>query len=208
MTDKEKKHCIDRWKEGAAVPEIAHEIGYNRQSVRKFLVREGVYDGRRIGPRREIVDYEGLPQMAQDYEDGFTYREIAERHGINIDQLPTWLQYAGVELGRRDQSFRDPDHPPTRRLTPQGYILMTVKREDPYYSFFDLKRVRVLEHRYVMTKHLNRPLLPSETVHHINGVRHDNRIENLQLRQGRHGNGVKMICANCGSHEVRPVPLD
>ena len=60
----------------------------------------------------------------------------------------------------------------------------------------------VMEHRLVMARSLGRPLLPDETIHHLNGDRKDNKLNNLQLRFGKHGKGVVMVCAKCGSHEI------
>jgi hypothetical protein len=65
----------------------------------------------------------------------------------------------------------------------------------------------VKEHRLIVAQHLGRPLRSDESVHHIDGNRQNNDINNLQLRSSYHGAGQAWICGACGSTDVQPTAL-
>ena len=73
-----------------------------------------------------------------------------------------------------------------------GYVLIW-KPEHPNAKLAGY----IHEHRLVMSEHLGRPLESYEFIHHKNGIKDDNRIENLELLTKNVHRG-QVICPHCG----------
>lgn len=110
--------------------------------------------------------------------------------------------YEREDLGKVAPRPHGENHPlweGGRLKIPQGYIHVRV-HDHPYKN----SHGRVQEHRLVMEKMLGRYLLPTEQVHHKNGIRDDNRPENLELWKKSQPSGVRSSeqqhCATCTCH--------
>lgn len=153
-----------------------------------------------------------LTEMITMYESGESTVRIGAHFGIHSSSVQRKLKSVGVEM--RPAGFRKgSDHHAWKDgliKSSTGYVMRLVYEDDPFFKMGQVKAdgLRyVLEHRYVMAKHLGRPLRKEETVHHIDGDKMNNDLSNLQLRHGRHGKGTAFCCADCGSHNIVPVAI-
>ena len=144
--------------------------------------------------------------------------KLRELHATGISQLRIALEIGRSQVWVNRTLRKNGLLSPKRRgelssqwkggeyLTGGGYIRVWIPDDDPL-AVMRNNSGHVLEHRIVMARALGRPLLPTETVHHVDGDRMHNELSNLQLRQGRHGAGVAIACLDCGSHRIGPVQL-
>lgn len=118
-----------------------------------------------------------------------------EKSGIvcSEDGCGRVMAYDGLCSGHYSQKRKGGELRPLRRngewsqwrREPSGYVS---RRR----TISPGRRENQLQHRYVMSEHLGRELKREESVHHKNGIRDDNRIENLELWPSKHLKGQRV----------------
>lgn len=137
---------------------------------------------------------------------GHSATETAERMGISAGSVLNYWRRLGL-VPPRPGAKRYSQPEPTLGTDKDGYIMLRWSGDPTYEQMVAhlKKRGSVRRCRWAMSKELGRKLRRTETVHHLNGDRTDDRIENLELRQGAHGPGVALRCAHCGSRDLEPA---
>ena len=189
---------IAEYLDGASIRTVAKKHQMSYAGVRNILRKKG------ISVRGSFKNIEGVTdQMLVDaYESGESLSAIGRRIGSCQGTVGRKLRRLGIAIRSQGHEL-GPKHPAWKggRVVFQGYVRIWIDPTHPMRVMADTSGY-VLEHRLIMAEHLGRVLTPNETVHHKNGIRGDNSIENLQIRTGNHGPGVCLKCADCGSINI------
>lgn len=206
FTEEQEKEIAARYADGETSGKLAEEYGAIPNTIRSVAKRQGIKVHPRGNRYREFTGEE-IEEIGRLWNSGLAQATIARRLNVHQVIISRVLRAAGYTVEhRRPKGAAHGSWRGGRTISGEGYVLVHVPPEHPYASMRN-RQGYVPEHRLVMAQALGRPLASQETVHHLNGDRKDNRLQNLQLRQGKHGNGVQMRCADCGSHNIVPVEL-
>lgn len=149
-----KETLENAYKEGGSLAGAAKILGVSKKSVLNWMNKHGL-------ERKKSVDIDLLREMAKT----MTTSEISKELGYSR---------AYINNVCRDNGFRTVNNfHKGYAVTHNGYLLASRNG--------DRKSGYMLIHRAAMEQHLGRKLELNEVVHHINGDKRDNRVENLEL---------------------------
>lgn len=195
ITPEQASEILRRYEAGEGSSSLGEDYGVSHNTILAAVRRAGgsVRTGHRGGRPKVGTP---LTWMKELYEGGATLKEVADDVGYSPATVRKHLADAGVAI-------RPPGRPVTGPvLNSNGYLMVRCPSE---FESMSMSSGYVLQHRLVLAESLGRPLEDHETVHHINGDTTDNRLENLQLRSGNHGKGVRFQCLDCGGDNVEAV---
>lgn len=167
---------------------------------------------------KEVPREEDLKALYIDC--GLSMKEIGEKMGMSVGKVYKYTHLYGIPSRERYKGFLGKHHSEeakkkissfhkgkvvsletkrkiseSRKMNGSGHKKM---RDDGYVAVYypshpmSRKDGYVMEHRLIMEAHIGRFIERNEVVHHINHIRSDNRLENLQLMSFQEHAGLHM----------------
>lgn len=210
LSPEKERRIPGLYRDGHTMKEIARMFGCSEEPIKRVLAEAG------MRPRVAQYGHAALtPEIRRKivllYKEGLSRHKIGVTVGLWTPVIERVLKEEGFSL-RDDRNRKGDRHHGWKggRQVTGGYVRAYVNPDSPFASMCG-SRPMVFEHRLVMAEHLGRPLFPYERVHHKNGVKTDNRIENLELWEESHPPGQRVDEAaaphcptcTCRAHAVK-----
>ncbi len=182
LSKEELRHAyID---ECRTLQEMCSYIGVSSVITVAKILRENGIDTYRNGRLKSktthgMSDEEFKKFLIQEYKSGLTQKEIADKLGVSAACIIKYFKKYSIKTRTKSENSSgslNSNWKGGRRVLESGYVSVYAPNHPLRH-----KDGTVYEHQLVMEKHIGRALKKGEVVHHINGIKSDNRIENLLL---------------------------
>lgn len=189
---------VNEWYLNDNIPvfEIAKRVGCGWRAIYHHLERSNIQ--RRTAAEARISHYNAEHEQYKDqiislYNDGNSASEIARQLRMSANTVQRMIERFGLPRRKMGDTKRDKtSNWKGGYKSWHGYIRVRMP-EHPYAATDGY----VPQHRLVMEQHLGRYLLPNEHVHHKDGNKSNNVLENLTLISPANHMLVTEFCKKC-----------